>query len=151
MSALRNTAADMTTRRALKIEDPSRVSRRVDFTAPDGGFGLEGTPKPKIQRDPYPPQKIPYTKRFLSTETRHRNTDSKIGPGRYETRPKTKGKRPNKAKTTETQGPCPGRRGFCISPPTICGPPLYNTTSSVPKAETCVLRPQCNTAPNRAL
>ena len=48
------TAADMTTRCAFKIEDPSRGPGRVDFTAPDEGFGLEGTPKPKIQRDPSP-------------------------------------------------------------------------------------------------
>ncbi len=48
------TAADMTTRCAFKIEDPSRGPGRIDFTAPDGGVGLEGTPKPKIQRDPYP-------------------------------------------------------------------------------------------------
>ena len=48
------TAADMTTRCAFKIEDPSRGPGRVDFTTPDEGFGLEGTPKPKIQRDPSP-------------------------------------------------------------------------------------------------
>ena len=48
------TAADMTTRCAFKIEDPSRGPGRVDFRAPDEGFGLEGTPKPKIQRDPSP-------------------------------------------------------------------------------------------------
>ena len=44
----------MTTRRAFKIEDPSRGPGRADFRAPDEGFGLEGTPKPKIQRDPSP-------------------------------------------------------------------------------------------------
>ncbi len=44
----------MTTRCAFKIEDPSRGPGRVDFRAPDEGFGLEGTPKPKIQRDPSP-------------------------------------------------------------------------------------------------
>ncbi len=34
------TAADMTTRSTFKIEDPSRGPGRVDFTAPDEGFGL---------------------------------------------------------------------------------------------------------------
>ncbi len=48
------TAADITTRSTLKIEDPSRGPGRVDFRAPDKGFGLEGTPKPKIRRDPFP-------------------------------------------------------------------------------------------------
>ncbi len=28
--------------------------------APDEGFGLERTPKPKIQRDPSPPKRKPY-------------------------------------------------------------------------------------------
>ena len=50
----------MTTRCAFKIEDPSRGPGRVDFTAPDEGFGFEGTPKPKIPRDPYPTKKKPY-------------------------------------------------------------------------------------------
>ena len=44
----------MTTRCAFKIEDPSLGPGRVDFRAPDEGFGLEGSPKPKIQRDPSP-------------------------------------------------------------------------------------------------
>ncbi len=44
----------MTTRCAFKIEDPSRGPGRVEFTAPDEEFGLKGTPKPKIQRDPSP-------------------------------------------------------------------------------------------------
>ncbi len=44
----------MTTRCAFKIEDPSLGPGRVDFRAPDEGFGLEGTPEPKIQRDPSP-------------------------------------------------------------------------------------------------
>ncbi len=48
------TAADMTARCAFKIEDPSQGPGRVHFTAPDEGFGFEGTPRPKIQRDPYP-------------------------------------------------------------------------------------------------
>jgi hypothetical protein len=30
---------------------------RVDFWAPDDGFGLEGTPKPQIRRDAASPQK----------------------------------------------------------------------------------------------
>ncbi len=51
---------DMTTRCAFKIKDPSPGPGRVDFTAPDEGFGLEGTPRPKIQRDPSPPKKKPY-------------------------------------------------------------------------------------------
>ncbi len=50
----------MTTRSTFKIEDPSRGPGRDDFTAPDGGFGLEGTPKPKIQRDPFPKKRKPY-------------------------------------------------------------------------------------------
>jgi hypothetical protein len=44
----------MATRSAFKIENPSRGPGRVDLRAPDEGFGLEGTPKPKIQKDPYP-------------------------------------------------------------------------------------------------
>ncbi len=44
----------MTTRCAFKIEDPSRGPGRVDFTAPGEGFGLQGTPKPKIRRDSSP-------------------------------------------------------------------------------------------------
>ncbi len=52
--ASHDTAADMTTGCAFKIEDPSRGFGRADFTAPNEGFGLEGTPKPKIQRDPSP-------------------------------------------------------------------------------------------------
>ncbi len=44
----------MTTRYAFKIEEPFLRPGRVDFRAPDEGFGLEGTPKPKIQRDPSP-------------------------------------------------------------------------------------------------
>jgi hypothetical protein len=54
------TAADMTTRCTFKIEDPSRGPGRVDFRAPDEGSGLEGTPKPKIQRDPSRPKREPY-------------------------------------------------------------------------------------------
>ncbi len=51
----------MTTRCAFKIEDPSLGPGRVDCRAPDEGFGFEGTPKPKIQREPSPPQKrTPY-------------------------------------------------------------------------------------------
>ncbi len=50
------TAADMTTRCAFKIEDPFRGPGRVHFGAPDEEFGLEGTPKPKIQGG-LPPQK----------------------------------------------------------------------------------------------
>ena len=42
---------------ALKIEDRSRGPGRIDFRAPDEGFGLEGTPKPKIRRDAASPQK----------------------------------------------------------------------------------------------
>ncbi len=51
-----HTAADMTTRCAFKIEDPSRGPRRVDFTAQDEGFCLEAVPEPKIRRDPSPPK-----------------------------------------------------------------------------------------------
>ena len=42
----------MTTKCAFKIGDPSRGPGRVDLRSPDEEFGLEGTPKPKIQRDP---------------------------------------------------------------------------------------------------
>ncbi len=56
----RCTAADMTTRFAVKIEDPSAGPGRVDFRAPDEGFVLEGTLNPKIQRDPSPPKRKPY-------------------------------------------------------------------------------------------
>ncbi len=54
-----DTAADMTTRCTFKNEDPSRGPGRVHVTAPDKGFGLEGTPKAKIQRKPSPQSK-PY-------------------------------------------------------------------------------------------
>ena len=54
------TAADMTTRCAFKIEDPSRGPGRVDFRGPDKGFGLEGTPKRKIQRDTSSQKRKPY-------------------------------------------------------------------------------------------
>ncbi len=50
----------MTTRCASKIEDPSRGPGRVDFRAPDEGFGLEGTPKLKIQRNLSPEKGEPY-------------------------------------------------------------------------------------------
>jgi hypothetical protein len=50
------TAADTTTRSTFKIEDPSLGPGRVHFRGPDEGFGLEGTPKPQIQRDPSPPK-----------------------------------------------------------------------------------------------
>ncbi len=51
------TAAVTITRSIFKIEDPSRGPGRVDFRGPDEAFGLEGTPKPKIQRDPSPPKR----------------------------------------------------------------------------------------------
>ncbi len=41
-------------------EDHSRGPGRVVYMAPDTGFGLEGTPKPKIQRDPSIPKRKPY-------------------------------------------------------------------------------------------
>ncbi len=50
------TAADMTTRSAFKIEAPSRGPGRVDFKGPDERFGLDRTPKPKIQRNPSAPK-----------------------------------------------------------------------------------------------
>ncbi len=53
---------------------------------------------------------------------RHRNTDSKIGPGGYENRPETKKNDQKPKKTTETQGPCPDLRGFCIKPLTVPDP-----------------------------
>ncbi len=39
------TAADMTTISTFKVEDPSRGPGRVEFRAPDEGFGLEGDPE----------------------------------------------------------------------------------------------------------
>ncbi len=59
-SVEKTTAADMTTRCAFKIGDPSRDPGRVDCRAQDEGFGLEGTPKPKIQRGPSLPKRKPY-------------------------------------------------------------------------------------------
>ena len=46
----------MTTRCAFKIEDNFLGPGRVDLRGPDNGFGFEGTPKPRIQRDPSPPK-----------------------------------------------------------------------------------------------
>ncbi len=54
---LLGTAAEITTRSTFKIEDPSRSPGRVGLWPPGEGFGIEGTPKPKIQRDPSPPFK----------------------------------------------------------------------------------------------
>jgi hypothetical protein len=45
------TSADVTARSTSKIKDPSRGPGMVDFTDPQEAFGLEGTPKIKIQRD----------------------------------------------------------------------------------------------------
>ncbi len=55
-----DTAADTTTRSTFKIDDPSLGPGRVDLRGPDEGFGLEGTPKPKIQRDPSPKKETLY-------------------------------------------------------------------------------------------
>ncbi len=55
-SAELRTAADMTTRCAFKIEDPSGGPGRVDFTAPDEGLGLEG-PRNLRSRGTHPPPK----------------------------------------------------------------------------------------------
>ncbi len=54
------TVADISTRCAVKIKDPFLGPWRVDVKAPGEGFGLEGTPTPKIQRDPSPPKRKPY-------------------------------------------------------------------------------------------
>ncbi len=48
------TAVVTTTRSTFKIEAPSWGPGRVNFRAPDEGFGLERTPKPEIQRGPSP-------------------------------------------------------------------------------------------------
>ncbi len=53
-------AAATTTRSTFKIEDPSLGPGKADFRAPDEGFGLKGTPKPKIQGDPSPTKRKPY-------------------------------------------------------------------------------------------
>jgi hypothetical protein len=50
------TAADMTRRCAFKIDDPSRGPGRVEFTASDEGFGLEG-PRNLRSRETLPPNK----------------------------------------------------------------------------------------------
>ncbi len=55
-----HTAAEATTRSTFKIEDPSLGPGSVDFKAPDEGFGLEWTPKPKIQRGPSPKKETLY-------------------------------------------------------------------------------------------
>ncbi len=52
-----HTTAITTTRSTFKIEDPSLGPGRVDGRALDDGFGLEGAPEPKIQRDPSTPKK----------------------------------------------------------------------------------------------
>ncbi len=57
------------------------------------------------------------TRRFLSTETRHKNTDSKIGPRGQETRPKTKGKRPKTSKTDRNSRTLPWPNGFLYQRP----------------------------------
>ncbi len=69
-----HTAADMTTRCAFKIKDPSRGPGKIDFTAPEQGFGLEGTPKPKIQRDTYPPTRKPHMKAAAVADVREAHT-----------------------------------------------------------------------------
>ena len=38
---------------AFKIEDRSWGPGRIDFRAPDEGFGIEGTPNPKIREDTF--------------------------------------------------------------------------------------------------
>ena len=48
------TAAATTTRSPFGIEDLALGPGRVDVSAPVEGFGVEGTPKLKIQRDPFP-------------------------------------------------------------------------------------------------
>ncbi len=94
---------------------------RVDFRAPDEEFGLEGTPKPKIQRGPSPKKETLY--REVSV---NRNTPQKQ---RLQNRPGMVGKlAENKRKTTKNHktdrnsGTLP--KGFCITAPTVCGPPL---------------------------
>ncbi len=52
--------ADMTTRCAFKIEDPSPCPGRADFGGPDDGFCFKGTPGLDIQRDLSPPERKPY-------------------------------------------------------------------------------------------
>ena len=60
LEARPNTAAATTTRSTFQIDDPSRCPGGSVLGPPDEGFGLEGTPKPKIQRDPSPPKRKPY-------------------------------------------------------------------------------------------
>jgi hypothetical protein len=49
---------------------------RVDFTAPDEGFRLEETPKPKIQRDPSPQKETLYVGRRCIAELQWQETRS---------------------------------------------------------------------------
>ena len=59
---------------------------------------------------------------FCRQKHRHRNGDSKIGPGGRKPGRKPKENDPKQRKPTETQGPCPDLRGFCISALTLwCG------------------------------
>ena len=59
---------------------------------------------------------------FCRQKHSHRNTDPKIGPqGRKPGRkPQENDRRPRKP--TETQGPCPDLRGFCINALTVIRP-----------------------------
>ncbi len=49
----------------------------------------------------------------------YKNTDSKIGPGGWEKRLKTKENDQKQRKPTEPQGPCPDLKGFCIKVLTV--------------------------------
>ncbi len=68
------TPAVTTTRSTFEIEDPSLGPGRVDFRSPDEGFGLERTPKPKIQRDPSSQKEI------IMCVGRRCNLNSKTSP-----------------------------------------------------------------------
>ncbi len=78
--------------------------------------------RPRASRDDQEKRQTNKQGGLCQLKQRHRNTDSKIGPGGKKNRPETEGKPPenqrnNKNKTrkpTETQGPCPDLRGFYI-------------------------------------
>ncbi len=66
---------------------------------------------------------------YCRQKHRHTNTDPKIGPGRYESRPGARGKGSETTKTHVTSGPCPDLKGTCIK--ALRKRPWYGSTESV--------------------
>ncbi len=54
---------------------------------------------------------------FCQQKHSHSNTDSEIGPGGQEKKPKTKGTRPKTPKTYRNSGTLPRTKGFLYQPP----------------------------------